>query len=150
MLGYPPNPPPPPPSAGFGKPPHGLGVCIWMHLVNGTGNSPVFGTADPRSSQTSAMGGGGTNKIGAWAWDPIFCNPPPHPGPRNVPPSPPQSKFLVAFEWLSCVSISRATDLSFSPPSLPPSLLPPSLWSGPLDGFATLCLASSPRVSTDG
>ena len=32
--------PPPPPK-------HGLGVCIWMHLVNGTGNSPVSGTADP-------------------------------------------------------------------------------------------------------
>ena len=27
-----PTPPPPPP--------HGLGVCLWMHLVNGTGNSP--------------------------------------------------------------------------------------------------------------
>ena len=23
--------------------PHGLGVCIWMHLVNGTGNSPSPG-----------------------------------------------------------------------------------------------------------
>ena len=22
---------------------HGLGVCIWMHLVNGTGNSPSLG-----------------------------------------------------------------------------------------------------------
>ena len=22
---------------------HGLGVCIWMHLVNGTGNSPCPG-----------------------------------------------------------------------------------------------------------
>ena len=27
----------PPP---VGKPPHGLGLCFWMHLVNGTGNSP--------------------------------------------------------------------------------------------------------------
>ena len=42
-------------SAGVGKPPHGLGVCIWMHLVNGTGNSPVSGTADPRSSQTGQV-----------------------------------------------------------------------------------------------
>ena len=32
--------------------PHGLGVCMRMHLVNGTGNSPVSGTADPRSSPT--------------------------------------------------------------------------------------------------
>ena len=52
-------PPPPPPraqvSAGVGKPPHGLGGCIWMHLVNGTGNSPVSGTADPRSSQTGQV-----------------------------------------------------------------------------------------------
>ena len=38
--------------AGVGKPPHGLGGCIWMPLVNGTGNSPVSGTADSRSSQT--------------------------------------------------------------------------------------------------
>ena len=26
-----------------------------MHLVNGTGNSPVSGTADPRSSQTAGL-----------------------------------------------------------------------------------------------
>ena len=38
-----------------GKPPHGLGVCIWMPLVTGTGNSPVSGTADPRSSQTGQV-----------------------------------------------------------------------------------------------
>ena len=40
---------PPPPL------PHGLGGCIWMPLVNGTGNSPVSGTADPRSSQTGQV-----------------------------------------------------------------------------------------------
>ena len=80
------------------------------------------------------MGGGGveTHKIGAWAWEPIFCNPPPQTilGLEMSPPPPPQSKFLVAFEWLSCVSISRATDLSLSPPSLPPSLPPsvPFVW----------------------
>ena len=34
-------------SAGVSKPPHGLGGCIWMPPVNGTGNSPVSGTADP-------------------------------------------------------------------------------------------------------
>ena len=34
---------------------HGLGVCIWMPLVNGTGNSPVSGTADPRSSPTGQV-----------------------------------------------------------------------------------------------
>ena len=43
---------PPPQSA---KPPHGLGVCLWMPLVTGTGNSPVSGTADPRSSQTGQV-----------------------------------------------------------------------------------------------
>ena len=32
-----------------------LGGCIWMHLVKGTGNSPVSGTADPRSSQTGQV-----------------------------------------------------------------------------------------------
>ena len=41
--------------AGVGKPLHGLGGCIWMPLVNGTGNSPVSGTADPRSSQTGQV-----------------------------------------------------------------------------------------------
>ena len=51
-MGVPPHslaPPPPPPqvSAGVGKPPHGLGVCIWMHLVNGTGNSPSPGRPTP-------------------------------------------------------------------------------------------------------
>ena len=44
LFGLKPPPPSPPPhaqvSAGDGKPPHGLGVCIWMPLVNGTGNSP--------------------------------------------------------------------------------------------------------------
>ena len=58
------NPPPPRPrctpqctqvSAGVGKPPHGLGGCIWMPLVNGMGNSPVSGTANPRSSQTGQV-----------------------------------------------------------------------------------------------
>ena len=34
-------------SAGVGKPLHGLGVCIWMHLVNGTGNSPSPGRPTP-------------------------------------------------------------------------------------------------------
>ena len=36
------TPPPPPPT-------------IWMHQVNGTGNSPVSGTDDPRSSQTGQV-----------------------------------------------------------------------------------------------
>ena len=26
---------------------HGLGVCIWMHLVNGTGDSPSLGRPTP-------------------------------------------------------------------------------------------------------
>ena len=26
---------------------HGLGVCMWMHLVNGTGNSPSVGQVNP-------------------------------------------------------------------------------------------------------
>ena len=34
---------------------HGLGGCLWMHLVNSTGHSPVSGTADPRSSQTGQV-----------------------------------------------------------------------------------------------
>ena len=33
----------------------GLGVYLWMHPVNGTGNSPVSGTADHRSSQTGQV-----------------------------------------------------------------------------------------------
>ena len=47
LFGLKPPPPSPPPhaqvSAGAGKPPHGLGGCIWMPLVNGTGNSPSPG-----------------------------------------------------------------------------------------------------------
>ena len=35
--------------------PAGLGGCIWMPPVNGTGNSPVSGTSDPRSSQTGQV-----------------------------------------------------------------------------------------------
>ena len=46
------NPPPPRPRVDSDpKPPYGLGVCIWMHPVNGTGNSPVSGTADPRNGR---------------------------------------------------------------------------------------------------
>ena len=37
------------------EPPHGLRGCTWMPLVNGTGHSPVSGTADPRSSQTGQV-----------------------------------------------------------------------------------------------
>ena len=33
---------------------HGLGVCIWMYLVNGTGNSPSPGSR-PWSSQTGQV-----------------------------------------------------------------------------------------------
>ena len=40
-----PRTPPPPPHRR----------CTWMPLVNGTGNSPVSGTADPRSSQTGQV-----------------------------------------------------------------------------------------------
>ena len=36
------TPPPQPP-----QPQHGLGVCIWMHLVSGTGNSPSPGQPTP-------------------------------------------------------------------------------------------------------
>ena len=48
-------------SAGVGKPPHGLGVCIGMPLVNSTGNSPVSGTAVPRvvKQQDKSSGGSG-------------------------------------------------------------------------------------------
>ena len=60
------SPPPPltsPPltaqvSAGVGKPPHGLGVCIWMHLVNGTGNSPSPGRPTPGVVQQHKSSGG--------------------------------------------------------------------------------------------
>ena len=37
--------------------PHGLGVCIWMHLVNGTGNSPSLGQPTlEQSNRTSHPG----------------------------------------------------------------------------------------------
>ena len=63
--------PPPPPklsyrctpqraqvSAGVGKPPHGLGVCIWMHLVNGTGNSPSPARPTPGVVKQDKSSGG--------------------------------------------------------------------------------------------
>ena len=52
------HPPPPPVSAGVGNPPHGLGVCVWMHLVNGTGNSPSPGRPTPGVVQHDKSSGG--------------------------------------------------------------------------------------------
>ena len=45
-------------SAGVGKPPHGLGVCIWMYLVNGTGNSPSPGQPTPGVVKQDKSSGG--------------------------------------------------------------------------------------------
>ena len=53
-----PSPPPPLRCAGVGKPPHGLGVCIWMHLVNGTGNSPSPGQPPPGVVKQDQSSGG--------------------------------------------------------------------------------------------
>ena len=67
--------PPPPPAcrctpqraqvgAGVGKPPHGLGVCIWMHLVNGMGKTPSLGqrTCGVVKQDKSSGGSGDTTK----------------------------------------------------------------------------------------
>ena len=35
--------------------PHGLGVCIWMHLVNGMGNSPSLGQPTPGVVKTGQI-----------------------------------------------------------------------------------------------
>ena len=48
----------PPGMAGVGKPPHGLGVCIWIHLVNGTGNSPSPGRPTPGVVKQDKSSGG--------------------------------------------------------------------------------------------
>ena len=45
-------------SAGVGKPPHGLGGCIWMPLVNGTGNSPSLGRPTPGVVKQDKSSGG--------------------------------------------------------------------------------------------
>ena len=37
---------------------HGLGVCIWMHLVNGTGDSPSPGQPTPGVVQQDKSSGG--------------------------------------------------------------------------------------------
>ena len=37
--------------------PHGLGVCIWMHLVNGTGNSLSLGQPTPEQSNRTSHPG---------------------------------------------------------------------------------------------
>ena len=55
--------PPPPPQrarvgAGVGRPPHGLGLCIWMYLVNGTGNSPSPGRPTPGVVKQDKSSGG--------------------------------------------------------------------------------------------
>ena len=44
--------------AGVGKPPHGLGVCLWMHPVNGTGNSPSPGRPTPGVVKQDKSSGG--------------------------------------------------------------------------------------------
>ena len=38
--------------------PHGLGVYIWMHLVNGTGNSPSLGRPTPGAVKQDKSSGG--------------------------------------------------------------------------------------------
>ena len=38
--------------------PHGLGVCIWMHLVNATGNSPSPGQPTPGAVKQDKSSGG--------------------------------------------------------------------------------------------
>ena len=38
--------------------PHGLGVCIWMHLINGTGNSPSPGQPTPGVVKQDKSSGG--------------------------------------------------------------------------------------------
>ena len=40
------------------EPPHGLGVCIWMHLVNGMGNSPSPGRPSPGVVKQDTSSGG--------------------------------------------------------------------------------------------
>ena len=45
-------------SAGVGKPPHGLGVCIGMPQVNGTGNSPSTGRPTPGVVKQDKTSGG--------------------------------------------------------------------------------------------
>ena len=52
------TPPPPQVSAGVGKPPHGLGVCLWMHLADGTGNSPSPGRPTPGVFKQDKSSGG--------------------------------------------------------------------------------------------
>ena len=46
-----------PPPPGCRQTRHGLGVCIWMHLVNGTGNSPSLGQPTPESSNRTSHPG---------------------------------------------------------------------------------------------
>ena len=97
-------PPPAPPS-----PQHGLRVCIWMHLVNGTGNSPSPGRPTPRvvKQDKSSVGSGdmtntrsgpqrvrmssGERPIGAakgkQSDTEALCQPPPPP-PASRPPPP--------------------------------------------------------------
>ena len=88
---------------------HGLGVCIWMHLVNGTGNSPSPGQPTPgvvkqdkssrgsddttktRSDPQRVRMSSGERPIGAAKGKQLnteaLCQPPP---PWDPPPSRPK------------------------------------------------------------
>ena len=50
-------------SAGVGKPPPGLGVCIWMHLVNDTGCSSSLGQPTPGVVKQDKSSGGFVDMI---------------------------------------------------------------------------------------
>ena len=55
------------PPARVGKPPQGLGVCAWMHPVNGKGNSPSPGRPTPGVVKQDKSSGGSvdTTKTGS-------------------------------------------------------------------------------------
>ena len=111
---------PPPPPRRVGKPPHGLGGCIWMHLVNSNSPSPGRPTPGVVKQDKSSRGCVDTTKTrsgpqrirmssgkrpiraakGKQSDTEALCHPPPPPQAAfegrgtSVPLSPNESIFL--------------------------------------------------------
>ena len=132
-------PPPPQVSAGVGKPPHGPGECIGMHLVNGTGNGPSPGRPTPGVVKQDKSSGGsvdttktrlgpqrvrmssgkrpiGTAK-GKQSDTEALCQPPPPPIPFAVPFSCPHAYPALA-RMLSLFPGREPTPCTESRPAL--------------------------------
>ena len=79
---------------------HGLGVCIWMHLVNSTCNSPSPGLPTPGVVKQDKSSRGSTDTTRTMA----SCQPPPLALFHPFPPSRPSS--LAPAQMAACLKAS--------------------------------------------